>query len=347
MNDTIDTTLATTTETPAAAPATSAPSPSAASQRPTSASELATWMEKADAAPQDTTDPATEAPAATAQAETAKPEGELSPSAKEGPIPFAVHKTALDNARTKERTAVEAEWQPYAWAKSVPRESLEHMSNIAQRMTADPLGFLESYEKELLDHPTYGPQLRSRAGRTLAGARSQAPDAEPDADVQITDAQGNVTGLTYSAKQLAQRDAWRERQLLAKVEQTYGPIKQAHDRSAQLAQAQAKADADMTARVDANAKHILALVDGNEQHAAAVVKTMAEHREWTPVECALHVRDTVIVGPRLSLQAQKDALDTINKKAAGNTVAGTGAGATAKRPQTREELRTFLEQNAR
>lgn len=346
MENTVETTPATTTETPAAAPATSAPSSSdTASQRPRSFQEAFEQVAAAEESPAATI----EETAATGQVAETDPASATHPSAKpQGPIPFEVHKTALDNARAKEREAVAAEWKPYEWAKSIPRESLDHMSNIAQRMTSDPIGFLEEFEKELTSHPTYGPQLRSRAGRMLASARGASPETEPSPDVDITDATGNVTGQTYSAKQLAARDAWLKRQLLTEIDQQYGltTMKAEREQSVKAQEKAAALERDRNATVDAQAREILDLLDGDETHTADVLKTMTEHPDWSPRKCALHVRDTAIVAKRLQPKAQQAALDAIKQKAAGNTVTGTGTGTPPKRPTTAKELAAWMEAHA-
>lgn len=340
MEDTVVSTPAVTTET-VSTPEVSTSTPS---ERPTSMREA---FEMTAAEPE-STDSAQPGAATTAQAETTTEPGAPSPSSdKKGPIPFDVHEKTLDNARRKEREAVSAEWKPYEWAKQVPRESLEQMSNVVQRMNTDPIGFLEHFEQELRDHPTYGPQLASRAGRTLAGRRGQQTDPEPQADVEILDGNGQVTGATYSAKQLAERDAWRERALMAKVAAEYGPLKTERDERQRAEQKAKESETALNAKVDSMAADILDLLDGNEALTAEVLKTMHAHPDWSPRKAALHVRDTSIVTPKLQPQAETKALDTFKTKAAAQGIDGsTRTTVTPSRPRNATELAAFMRQQA-
>lgn len=163
--------------------------------------------------------------ATTEQAAAATAQTSTEPD-KKGPIPFDVHHTALDNARKKAVEEAQAQWdQQHGWAKQVDRQQVEQAVRLAQSYRANPIEFLQTLGREIQSHPEYGPQLRSMAARTLASARGQQQtDAMPEADVAITDAQGNVVGHSYSDKALQARDAWLTRQILAQVKQEFAPV---------------------------------------------------------------------------------------------------------------------------
>lgn len=322
----------TTTAAPATTETTSAPT---TSQRPTNVRELAAYMEKAattqtaPAAPQET--------AATGQA--ANPD---LTSATAGPVPFAAHKTALDNARTK---AVAEYREKYGWAEQVPQAQLQEFSQLASRMSTDPVGFATAFMQELQAHPTYGPQLKSQAARML-GARQA--NTEPQPDVQIVDANGQVTGVTYSASQLAKRDAWNKANLLAEVQKEFGPLKTDHDKRAAEAAA-----AETTRQANALADEILVdEVDGilegaysrkDEAILTEVNKLMAANPTWSVHKAANKVRKDFIL-PTLDKKAEARVVETFNKKAAGNTANGT-APATPTRPRNAKELAAWMEAN--
>lgn len=301
-------------------------------------------LEQAAATPDPALSTPTE-PAAIAQVPAADPTSATPPTAdKKGPIPFEVHDTALKNAREKTRTEVLAEVdRDLGWAKQIPRASVEHMSNIAQRMTSDPIGFLETYEAELRDHPVYGPQLLSRAGRQLASGRGSAPVTEPAPDVEIHDAQGQVIGKTYSETAQHAREAWLKQQWLADVNREYGPLKAERDQRQADEQKAAEAHRQTEARADAAVAEVQEIVNNDDALVAEVAKAITEHPDWSVRKAALHVRDTKLRAPQLEGQAQQRVVDNFKHKAAGNTANGAGTTATPTKPRDREGLRKFLE----
>jgi len=286
--------------------------------------------------------------AATGQAAPTDPTA-VHPSAKEGPIPFQVHKTALDNARVKEREAVQAEFdQQYGWAKNVPRETIEHWSGIAKTMASDPARFLETYFAEAANDPRFSASVRSWAARTL-GARSpqspqQAPMPEPD--VQIVDAQGNVTGATYSAQQLAKRDAWTKQQLLAEVQKEYGPLKAEREQE-KTQRAAAEYHRQVEAKVDdliSDAAAILDMPDDMppEQKKVLFDAVDALVAQGVSVHKAARQVHQTHVKPNVEAKATRSALDTMKQKAAGNTAGSGGSATPLTRPKTAKELAAYM-----
>ncbi len=114
-------------------------------------------------------------------------------------MPLDVHTRSLENARMKERQAVEQEYQQRyaAFAPLMP---------YAQQFANDRAGFLATVINEALEDPQLAPQIRSLAGRALGGARAgngSDPAAVPAPDFQ--DGQGNQF---YSARAQQARDEW-------------------------------------------------------------------------------------------------------------------------------------------
>jgi hypothetical protein len=310
------------TETPSSgAPTTAAPSPSITpGQRPTFEQAFAADAASTSSAPSTDSESATTQPVDPA----ADPSALHPKTDAPGPIPFAAHKTALENARTK--AAQEAQQQfdrDYGWAKQIPRESLNRMSEIASQMTSDPIRFLNDFVTELQSHPTHAQALRSQAGRLLASARGPQAEPMPGPDVQIVDAQGQVTGETYSAAQLAKRDAWREQQLLAKVQQEFGPLKAERDQQRQQAQADA-ATKQVESKADGIMSELTEILDGDESHFAAVKQVWDANPSWSAHQAALHVRKTVIA-PSSAQKAEAKVLEDLKTKAASQGVNPAGA----------------------
>lgn len=134
-----------------------------------------------------------------------------------GPIPFDRHKAILEGTR-KEYD------DQYGWVKqgNVTREQYERMLHWQQRAAQDPVAFTEQLIREMNAHPVYKQQLASLAGKALAARRGQAEMPAPD--VQVMDQAGNVVSTTYSAGQLAKRDAWLTNQILKQVEEKLSPV---------------------------------------------------------------------------------------------------------------------------
>lgn len=328
------TTPVTTTET-IAAPATSAPSsPESTSQRPTSMRDALEQV--AAASPSDP--PALGSAAAIAQ--PGDPMTAANTPAPKGEPPQEKWPQILDNARAKATQDAQAKFdQDYGWAKTIDRQALTQWTQTAQRMSTDPIGFMSEFVRELEAHPTYGPQLRSHAGKMLASGRGQA-EQEPQPDVQIVNEHGQVTGMTFSAKAQAEREAWHGRKLLAQVQQELQPIKAERERQQATAQA-AEVSRQAHAAADTVMGRVDAILDGDKGMYAHMDALMAANPRMDAIDAALQVRKTHIA-PTLEAKATQRALDLNKQKAAGNTANGNGVAATPKRPTTRQELAAHL-----
>jgi len=321
---TASTSSAPSTGTPTAAPATSAPSsPITPDQRPTFAQAFAS-----DAAPAPESAASTAPPSTQASADILDPAAPPTSTESQGPIPFTAHKTALDNARAKERLAAQQEFdRDYGWAKQVPRESLERFGQIAAQMSSDPIGFLNTFVAELQAHPTHAAALRSQAGRLLASARGQGADPMPAPDVQITDAHGQVTGQTYSDKASAELAAWNRRQMMAEFQKELQPFKA--EREQQQAQArQAETTKQVDAAADQHLGRIDRILDGDKELYQHVAQLITLDKSLDPIDAALQVRAQYVV-PKLAGKAQQSVLDDLKTKAAAQGINPASATANA------------------
>lgn len=330
-------TPATTTESAPAAPATSAPdSTTTTSERPTNVTQLAAHMAKLDltsAATATEKTPAAPAAAATSQPASTTP-ASVTPAPKQGPIPFDAHSTALDNARTKTRAEVTAEFdRDFGWARQVSRDSIAHMSQIATQINTDPVGFLNRMAAELASHPTYGPQLRSSAGRTLAGG---APASSLDPDVQITDKDGQVVGQTFSAQRV---QAIVEKAVSDAIGREVQPLKSAEEqRQAAIKTQETRRQMDQQA--DTAIARMKEILDGRDDLWGHVDALLAQGKD--AIDAALAVRKQHIT-PSQTKAAEATVADTMKRKANGNTANGAGTSVAATtRPKNPKELAEFM-----
>lgn len=161
----------------------------------------------------------------------------------EGPIPFAVHKTALENARTKasqealgglttEQLREVRQWFDRARQDTdgfLEETFLEH---------ANPMALLERLVAKVQQHPKHGENYRSFVGRKLAEQRGAV---EPPADLQYEMPDGKLVTM-YSAQQQAKREAWLQQRWMSDARKEMEPALTAAqqlktEREAQAAQA--------------------------------------------------------------------------------------------------------------
>src|SRR4051812_6347539 len=83
----------------------------------------------------------------------------------------------LANARTK---AAEEALAPYSWAKQVDQQEFARVIEMSRKASADPIGYMQDFIKELQAHPEYSAQLRSLAAKALAQRSQQAPAVESE-----------------------------------------------------------------------------------------------------------------------------------------------------------------------
>jgi hypothetical protein len=236
---------------------------------------------------------------------TAEPSQEATPQAaapvKEGPIPFQVHKTALENARTKERESVIAQVQQ----EMAPiRSVLPVAQAIAQDVQSGSIDGLNQLLKEYAQHPQLGPQLRSMFGRALSQMRGQTPaaqDMEPEPDLQTSDGTP-----VYSAPQLAKWNAWNKQRLKEELGQEFAPLRELQGAVTQTQELKRQTDAYVQ-RSTPFAEQLMAM-PGFEDHKQAIATKQQELWKATPSAdpMALWFKAyNAIVPPKLQAQHQQ------------------------------------------
>lgn len=246
------------------------------------------------------------------------------------------------NTRLK---AAETWKQQYAWAESVDQARVREAVEIATRFNADRVGYIRDLIDEAQNDPQLRAALRSEIAKRLASGRAAAM---PEADVTITDAEGNPIGRTYSDQQLAKRDEWLTQQLLAKVDERYGATReQAEKIREQEHKAQVKADADewsagfntelndlygaqaITANKTAIGQEVLRIVRAYEAKHPKI-ENAGEYRAF--LESATLRAAQKIIGASTRSQAESAVLDSLKQRAAASTSVSPSA-ATASTPK--------------
>ncbi len=240
----------------------------------------------------------------------------------------------LSNTRTKTRSEVEAEYrQKYGWA---------------DQFQSDPYSFVDTWVDQLAAHPQYQAQIYAKAARMLQSRRGAAQPQqvaeEPQPDVPIVDGHGNVTGQTYSAKQLKQWRDWDWAQKQSTLDQRLQPLEEMRTTLEQHAvqqQVQQQADRHATETLTELRRdpHFKA-------HESKVKKALMDHPEWGDnVHRAYHhVLQTDIL-PSFTRNAESNVLGQLKTQAAGGTV-NPGQNAPTQAPKFKDfgdALRYFSE----
>lgn len=310
------------------------------SERPTTALQALTQA-AAHADPDPATSPET---GAIGQAAVLDPASATHPSTEtQGPIPFTVHKTALDNARLKARDEAIAEWrQQHGWAETVDRTATEQAARLGELFRSDRAGFVRQILTEAATDPTLAPVVRSEAARILGHRQAQPVDLSPD--IPVVDEHGNVVSHTLSDGRIQARiDA-----AVAKALGTFGekvdPLLRERETRQQQEQ-QAEATRQFEAGVQDLYTEACDVLPHFKEHEVEIAKAM----EAIPGDPAKAMRQAwkQVVGPLLSAKAKADVLDSFNKKVAAQTVDGSGkAASTPSRPRNERELAAFMRQRA-
>jgi hypothetical protein len=257
--------------------------------------------------------------------ETTSPSTE--PAKPAGPIPFDVHKTALENARIKATQEALAQFdQQYGWAKQVDRGELEHALTVARKLNvgAGPEAFISGLQELLTDgqrDPQIAAALRSFQGKALAQLRQQ--QAQPDQEPQflLESADGSVR---FDPQAFQQWKQWNEQRVLSQVEQKLQPLQQAHqqtqEQQARVARAQQVEHFTTTTFADLQTWPGMESQDAR----AAVAKELAAARidpdDPREVQLALNAAYRKAVLPTLHTASRQAVLNDINRQAAASTV---------------------------
>jgi hypothetical protein len=307
------TTGTTTTAAPApsAAPVSASPAPI---ERPTFAQAFASDAATSPEQPAQPEAPTTQA------ADAATTQAPINPSAdaKTGPIPFDVHKTALDNARTK---AVAEYKEKFGWAETADRVAYEEAARIGQLYQRDKPAYLRQVMAEALANPELAPLVRSEAARVLGSRAPQPQSAIPD--IPIIDDQGKVVGnLREIVSQHLAEFAAKE---IEPIKRDYATRQQAEQERQEQAQLQ-KTVVTLHEQAIADLPHFK---EHEQEIAAAFEKIPGDPGT------ALYRAYAQVVIPKLNAASQAKALDDLKTKAAASTAnPASAAVATAKRPKS-------------
>lgn len=308
-----------TTET--AAPSTSAGTATITpDQRPTFAqafaSDAATPIETPAQPEAATTQPA-DATTAQALPTTSEPTG---------PIPLEVHRKALENARTKARTEVEAE---LGWAKTVDRASYEEAMRIGQMYQTDRPAYIRQVLSEALASPELAPLVRSEAARVLGSRQKEQTPSEIEPDIPVVDDRGNVVSQAFSAGKVKELIARAVQDAIGKE---VAPMKADFQTRQQQEQHQ-KEQAHLESSVKTLYEQATSELPHFKEHEAEISKAFADIPGDPAV--ALHRAWAKVVLPKLEAKNQSKTLDELKTKAAASTVNPAGAVVAAtKRPRS-------------
>jgi hypothetical protein len=282
----------------------------------------------AEPAAQDTTSP-----------DTAIPGSEQAASPQQDERSPFIPRSRFDEVVTARQQA-EREFAEYKqqrqWAENPHAQ--EFVQRIA-RHNGDVVGLMNELMDDIGSTPEGAAQIRSLLGRKFGGLRQPrqqeaAPALElPQPDVAIHDGHGNVVGHTFSDKALAQRDAYLEQQLLAKVEQTYGPTRKTLEQfqqERQLAQQQEHAG-QFAKSFESTAKEMFPAFDV-KIHGPAVIAELAKFRlpndanQYTVEAAGLRALNKVML-PTLAGNAKSELLDSLQQKAHASTAVNPASAA--------------------
>lgn len=228
----------------------------------------------------------------------------------------------LENARTKTRQEVEAEWKQYEWAKQVNQEEFTKIAELARKASADPIAYLTDYIKELQAHPTYSQQLKSLAARALSQrTQAQGPDLTP---IQVQLENGQTVGL-YTAEQIAAL----QQQWLAQAEQKFQPFTQSVEQMQAERAAYAKQQ-EISQYVETTHADVVTWPGMDDKaNQVAVAEELKRMRinddDPREVSLALNAAWRKVVAPKLSSKGESQLLDTLQRKAAASTSVNPGS----------------------
>lgn len=280
-------------------------------------------------------------PAASASAETTTPPAGSVPA--DGSQPSTDAKPAgvppehrwpsiLENARN--------EWkQQHGWAEQVSQQEFRQVTELARRASADPIGYLQDFIKELQASPEHAAQLRSLAAKALAQrAQQTVAEQEPQPDLPIALEDGRVVHL-YSADQQAKREAFLQQKWMQSVEQKLQPFQQTHQAlQAEREAAQATiANERFASTVTSDVKSWEGVTDETMKAMAVQVANdpqLPKTPSFEQLELAVNRAYRKVVLPGLRRSATASVLSNHQLKVNANTVSPGQSSAGTPKPYT-------------
>lgn len=325
-----DTTTVTTSDASTSSAPSSAPAPAAAPAAPAARPSMKQALVQADAS--------TAASGAPVPGTTDPTAAAALPASPKGPIPFEVHHTALENARKKEREALQAQ---YAWTTGLNPDEVKTALGWRQRAQTDLTGFLSELVSEGMSNPQIRPTILSLLGQNLNAAKAtgQKPGELPKPRFQTTDDQGNVVPV-YTAEDIQNLAKSLREELREELQQEVKPFKEERQLAAQKEK--------LTTWRSSTLKEMEAL-DGYKDHEAeikAVFAAMPPTKGGLEAEAnALYRAYTQVVIPHLKKSGQDATLAKLKRDAAATTLNPSSAGVSmpAKRPKSFKEALLWAE----
>lgn len=326
-----DTTTVSTSDASTSSAPSSAPAPAAAPAAPAARPSMKQALVQADAS--------TAASGAPVPGTTDPTAAAALPASPKGPIPFEVHHTALENARKKEREALQAQ---YAWTNGLNPDEVKNAIGWRQAAQSDPTRFLQEFIAEGLANPQIRPTILSLMGQNLNAARAATgpkPGELPKPRFQTTDDQGNVVPV-YTAEDIQQLAKSLREELREELQQEVKPFKEERQLAAQKEK--------LTTWRSSTLKEMSAL-DGYTDHEAeikAVYAAMPPTKGGLEAEAnALYRAYTQVVIPHLKKSGQDATLAKLKRDAAATTLNPSSAGVSmpAKRPKSFKEALLWAE----
>ncbi len=313
----MDDTATTATSDTSTSTTTSAPTTTAS---PTAPAAPATRPSFKQALVQAETSTATATPTATDA--TVPAAAAASPTSPKGPIPFEVHHTALENARKKERDALQAQ---YAWTQGLNPDEVKNALGWRQAAQSDPTRFLSEFIAEGLANPQIRPTILSLLGQSLNQAKPQGPKPGdlPKPRFQTTDDQGNAVPV-YTAEDIQTLTQSLREQLRQEMQEKVAPFEQQR----QLAETKERLTTWRTSTLSE-----MEALDGYKDHEAeikAVYAAMPPTKGGLEAEAhALFRAYTQVVIPHLKQSGQDATLAKLKRDAAATTLNPSSSGLVA------------------
>lgn len=235
-----------------------------------------------------------------------------------------------------------------AWAEQVDPQTFQTMREWYVRAAQDPQSFAMSLVDELSNDPRYAQAMRSEWARRL-GTRGQgnapAEPEMPQPDVEIVDAQGRVTGRTYSDQQLARRDEFLRAQVLKDVDAKYAPHVQTLEAvKREREQLAREADAAAFGKSFIAELATMPLFKENVQEIRAkLAETRLASDHPDAVRAAAYKIYMQVVGPKLQTQQQQSVVADFQRKAQ----ASTGINPASSAPSSPTRPKSFADLDAK
>lgn len=276
----------------------------------------------------ESTDPAATVQAAATDDTTTPPVTE-----QQGPIPFKVHHTALENARQK---AIEEYKAKVGWAESVNREHVEQMQRMGQLYATDPKAFVRQFLSEGTADPELAAIIREETARLHQRREPQAELA--DKPIPIVGENNEVIGTLQDVV---------ERMLAKRID----PLQQDLDtrRQRETHDAEQREVEALIAEETSNIRESVFTLPEFEAHKPEVLAKAREYvdaNKRISVEAALHRAYNAIVLPKLAKTERAKVLGDLQSKPAASSVSPSSGTTAIPKPDSQKDWTELFAEKA-